>query len=169
MRRTALILLVALIIVGLTYKLTVDNSRNAYLDTTDDETAIMKDRTYSVNIVVQNKSAIVDLFDIQGETYLDVRSLSDWYGKPTYWDPVTQDFSVYVHGILVMGTVDEREITINGNRTVLDIPVKGIGNKPLVPMYTFVDQIGGEVIITDDVYEIKIKNYAKAASKLFRS
>lgn len=123
----------------------------------------------TLDLKILTQKGRVEMLELNGTPYIDINALAKYYGKRLGWDYENEQFISLLWGVDVRGSTQDRKVLINGKPAVLDEPVYIIGERTLIPINSLAKELGGEVTITDQLLEIKIRNIAKAASRLFRS
>lgn len=123
----------------------------------------------TLDLKILTQKGRVEMLELNGATYIDIDALAKYYGKRLGWDYEKEQFISLLWGVDVRGAAQDRLVFINGKPAVLDQPVYIIDERTLIPISSLAKELGAEVTITDQLLEIKIRNVAKAASRLFRS
>lgn len=130
---------------------------------------LSKEKILPVKFKILKQDGRVNVVDIDGDIYMDMNSLTRYYGKTVDWDSEKEQFKFKLFGVEIQGSSLQYEILVNGNPVVLDQPVYRIENITYLPADAFAKEFGAEVTYENHLLEFKVRNYAKAAFKLFRS
>jgi len=116
----------------------------------------------TLDLKILKQKGRVEIIDIDGETYVDISALARYYGKRVMWDNDNNQFTSKLFGVEFKGSSLDNEVFINGKSMTLDKPVYKIEHRTWIPIDAFTEQFGAEVVLSDELLEVKVRNVIKA-------
>jgi hypothetical protein len=116
----------------------------------------------TVDLKILKQKGRVEIVDIDGETYLDIAALARYYGKRVTWDNDTEQFTCKLFGVEFKGSSLDNEVFINGKPIILEEPVFRIDHRTYIPADAFAEVFGAEIVLSDTLLEVKVRNVIKA-------
>jgi hypothetical protein len=103
------------------------------------------------------------IFDVQpiiknGRTLVPLRSIFEVLGADVKWDAKTRTVTAEKEGKKIILTINSNNASVNGTKTVLDVPATIIGNRTFVPTRFISESMGSRVDWNAESKTVQITN-----------
>ncbi len=119
---------------------------------------IKKLRAYPIKVLLNNKERLFDAepFIFDSRTLVPLRSIAESLGAKVSWEASTGRIVINRYGKLIKVQNNNKEASIDGLVSVMDVPVMIRDGRSFVPLRFITDAFGGGIVWNGDTHTISL-------------